>query len=413
MDNIIPLFSSTFNDTRSKLFVTYLYKINSKSILNGFNNLNPDNTPENFNNLLQVSSYKTSTNPINANCTDIHPEFYDFVVDVAKYHKILMEMTIKSNRYQKNLFDHLKNYETFSNFIKMFYNETLSILDISSNKIYNINQISKINIDIKNLKFVFKEIFYQGINQKINLINNLLPKIGIWTTLIWEDKMTFHDSTIDFFVILYRNVFLYSKTDYKPTIKFLNFNLNLDNYFSKVLKEKIKEDSFSLKRYNDLQSSKIKYIYTFPKIKKKVINYNNILKKVLNIDEINNKNNYQIGGSIINEFNIEYDEYNDLFLNLFNKLFYEEFRKIGKSVNMYDYNKIIDTIADVNMLNKKIKEIIEIIKEYSLLKDIYPNKEIINFDMMNNINKRKKILYNKKVKMDSKILRLFKQYTNN
>ena len=403
MDNIIPLFSGTFKDTRSKLFVSYLCKINSKSILNGFNNLNPDDTPENFNDLLQIYSYKAKSKPRNSRSTDLHPEFYNFVVDIANYHRILMKNTIETNIYQKNLFNHLKNYDTFSNFIKMFYYQTISILDINNNKIYNINQINNINIDLKNCKFVFKEIYYPGINQKINIINNLLPKIGGWATLIWEDKSTFHEPSIDFYVILYRNIYLYSKIDYNPTQNIKNFSLDLDIYFSKVLKKKVEENSL---RTNNNLTLKLKNINSFPSIKKKVTNYNNKLKKVLNIDDI------QIGGSLINNIDDEYDEYNDLFLNLFNKLFFIDFKKIGKSINKYDYNYIIDIISDVNMLNKKIKDIIEIIREYSLLKDVYPNKELINFDMMNNINKRKKILFDKKVKMDSKILNLYKEYKN-
>ena len=85
-NNLVPLFSGknssgNYEDDRIKMFVHYLYIINPNNIYNGFNNNNPNETIGNFNEMMQVKNYFNKPNGSRDN--DIHPEFYNFIINVS------------------------------------------------------------------------------------------------------------------------------------------------------------------------------------------------------------------------------------------------------------------------------------------------------------------------------------------
>jgi hypothetical protein len=91
-DDLKPLFSGAdaqgnYNDNRARLFAHYLNKINGQNITNGFNNNDANATPSNFNEFMVCDNYDNKPNGARDN--DIHPDVYQFISEMASYHRAL------------------------------------------------------------------------------------------------------------------------------------------------------------------------------------------------------------------------------------------------------------------------------------------------------------------------------------
>lgn len=257
-DNLKPLFSgayTNYNDNRSKLFTRYLIKVNPISIVSGFNINNPNSTPENFNEMMEVTNYEENTKPHGSKDNDIHPEFYSFIVDVAKYHRALnfLKQNINVNKHQKNLYNFLQNFNNFDPVIQSFYRQILNLVDISNNTSLPIADIvglanpSNFRINIKTR------------NNNV-IVNNIIPRLGNWAGMVWINMTQTEVKHQDTYVTLYNNVYsadplnttLQEREDYVAPSKRINFSINLNNFFRSILGQEEKSTMIEPIFTNDL-----------------------------------------------------------------------------------------------------------------------------------------------------------------
>ncbi len=248
-NNLTPLFSGknssgNYEDNRIKMFIHYLYIINPNNIYNGFNNNNPNETTGNFNEMIQVRNYLNK--PDGSRDNDIHPEFYSFIIDMAKYHRELdkTQTNIKQNKIQYNLYLFLQNINSFSLFTKNVYKQILSLVDINTNNsvplenILNLSNINKYRLNIK-------KVIVNG--NDVLITNNIMPRLGDWAGYVWKNNFTNEQKNVNTFFNLYLNVYNSDpintteeeRKPYQAPEKRKIFQINLNKYFRNLLKDEI------------------------------------------------------------------------------------------------------------------------------------------------------------------------------
>ena len=114
-DNIIPLFSGSKNDHRVRLFAHALNEVaestNNGDLSKGFNNDDKNNNPSNFQDIMLTNHYYNK--PVNSVDNDIHHEFTQFIIDMAKYHSNLDPYT--GQRFNIQEFRNCNLYDNFFN----------------------------------------------------------------------------------------------------------------------------------------------------------------------------------------------------------------------------------------------------------------------------------------------------------
>ena len=129
-DNIIPLLSGSPNDHRVRLFAHTLDKVarkhNNNILTEGFNLKDPNLNPENFADMM--ISFNYNNKQIGANDNDIHYEFTQFVIDMAKYHSELDPFT--GQRFNIQEFKKCDLYENFLGDDDMFGGSSAEVEEI-------------------------------------------------------------------------------------------------------------------------------------------------------------------------------------------------------------------------------------------------------------------------------------------
>lgn len=384
--DLIPLLSGAdnlgkFNDERPKLFFYFLIKINHNNLLsNGFNNNNPNSTNGNFNDMMQIKYYQESSNPRSSKITDIHPEFYQFVIDIAKYHRALNN-NIPNNQYQKDLFIFLKNNFSKMNITgKNVYSQLLKVNQgsskISINDLINFNDNNQITINITS-------------------IENLIPNLGNWTENVWVNLQHSIPKTTDLLKTLYLNVYNNNVVGqpalpYQSPINTLNFTINPNIFYRSLIKDLIAPKDMDF----DNIFSETKNIYSRNKENKLTKNGEVVDLKKESLDKncmsTFVKTNYElkckdyIGDCLLGQ-NI--DQCNKYFSN------YNFWDITQKEINEMNPEMIIITLKKFGFKQYKIYDKVakmELLKVESLndwlrrLEDIISNSNIRN-DVRNNI----------------------------
>jgi hypothetical protein len=260
-NNLVPLFSGknssgNYEDDRIKMFVHYLYIINPNNIYNGFNNNNPNETIGNFNEMMQVKNYFNKPNGSRDN--DIHPEFYNFIINVAKFHRDLDQTrsNIKQNKLQNDLYLFLQDMNSFSLFTINVYKQILSLIEIDTNNSIPLEKIINLS-NIGKYRFNIKKVTVRG--NDVLITNNIIPRLGNWAGDVWKNNRINEQKNINTLYDLYLNIYnsdpmnttVSDRESYQAPKKRTIFSINLDKYFRNLLNNQTetidKEESSILK----------------------------------------------------------------------------------------------------------------------------------------------------------------------
>merc|ERR1711871_129279 len=314
-DNIIPLFSGSKNDHRVRLFAHALNEVaestNNGDLSKGFNNDDKNNNPSNFQDIMLTNHYYNK--PVNSVDNDIHHEFTQFIIDMAKYHSNLDPYT--GQRFNIQEFRNCNLYDNFFNDEMMGGNQEIgssSYADISLNPpsqadLQRFSQFERENPTFKR----GSEIYYKPNNSSNQFYSG---RVG-------NQYLSGNNDKSKIYVELFPDEDKDGKEDYPGSKRYIN---NQDIKSNKYIDLVISPDE-----YDSLNETKINIISKQDEIQTQVQNLQN--QGTQNVNQIQNM-----------EENKE--------LNLFSKQALENISQL--KINKQEYDQISkDTNFNTNVKN--------------------------------------------------------------